>query len=397
MEEVVKRHILESFREKYHRAGKLAKGELLKEVQELLGCHRKHAIRAMKRRQPGRKAAGRKRGRKSQYEEPAFLKALARVRRVMEFRNAEVIKENLPEWLPFIESHYGAFSDEVRSKLLTISASTMKRYFKRARELGGQGISTTRPSSILRTEIPICTTSFWDATVPGKMAADTVAHCGNSTEGQYINSLDMVDPVTHWSAQRAVWGKGSIGVLEATKDIEKSLPFPMTGLHVDNGSEFLNYHYKREFLDPPARKGFSFTRSRANKKNDNCYAEQKNWSVVRRYLGYDRLDFSELVPMINDLYRNELSLYLNHFCRTFKLERKIAVKSRYRRIYGKPQTPYERVLASPHVTDDVKTVLTQQHQALDPVMLKIQIEQKLKKIFLAWRRLSAARQATNAA
>ena len=249
----------------------------------------------------------------------------------------------------------------------------------------------------MRTEIPICTTSFWDATVPGKMAADTVAHCGNSTEGQYINSLDMVDPVTHWSAQRAVWGKGSIGVLEATKDIEKSLPFPMTGLHVDNGSEFLNYHYKREFLDPPARKGFSFTRSRANKKNDNCYAEQKNWSVVRRYLGYDRLDFSELVPMINDLYRNELSLYLNHFCRTFKLERKIAVKSRYRRIYGKPQTPYERVLASPHVTDDVKTVLTQQHQALDPVMLKIQIEQKLKKIFLAWRRLSAARQATNAA
>jgi hypothetical protein len=98
MEEVVKRHILESFREKYHRAGKLAKGELLKEVQELLGCHRKHAIRAMRRRQPGRKAAGKKRGRKSQYEEPAFLKALARVRRVMEFRNAEVITENLPEY-----------------------------------------------------------------------------------------------------------------------------------------------------------------------------------------------------------------------------------------------------------------------------------------------------------
>ncbi len=121
---------------------------------------------------------------------------------------------------------------------------------------------------------------------------------GDTTEGQYINSLDMVDPVTHWSEQRAVWGKGSLGALEATKDIDKSLPFPMIGLHVDNGSEFLNHHYKREFLDLPKRKGFSFTRSRANKKNDKCYAKQKNWSVVRRYLGYDRLDFAELVPMI---------------------------------------------------------------------------------------------------
>lgn len=397
MEEVVKRHVLESFREKYHRAGKLAKGELLKEVQDLLGCHRKHAIRTMKRRPPGRKPSGKKRGRKSKYDDPAFLKALARVRRVMEFRNAEVIKENLPEWLPFIERHYGDFPEEVRTKLLAISAPTMKRYFKRARELGGQGLSTTRPGSILRTEIPICTVSFWDATIPGKMAADTVAHCGTSTEGQYINSLDMVDPVTHWCAQRAVWGKGSMGVLEATKSIENTLPFRMIGLHVDNGSEFLNHHYKREFLDLPTRKGFSFTRSRANRKNDNCHVEQKNWSVVRRYLGYDRLDSLELVPMINELYENELSLYLNHFCRTFKLEQKIAVKSRYRRIYGKPQTPYERVLACSHVSTDVKTALTELHQRLDPVMLKIQIEQKLKKIFNAWRRLSAARKATSAA
>jgi hypothetical protein len=229
------------------------------------------------------------------------------------------------------------------------------------------------------------------------MAADTVAHCGTSTEGQYINSLDMVDPVTHWCAQRAVWGKGSIGVLEATKSIENTLPFPMIGLHVDNGSEFLNHHYKREFLDLPTRKGFSFTRSRANQKNDNCHVEQKNWSVVRRYLGYDRLDFPELVPMINEVYQNELSLYLNHFCRTFKLEQKIAVKSRYRRVYGKPQTPYERVLACEHVSPEVKAALSELHQRLDPVMLKIQIEQKLKKIFLAWRRLSAARKAASAA
>jgi hypothetical protein len=146
MEEVVKRHILESFREKYHRVGKLAKGELLKEAQDLLGCHRKHAIRAMKRRPAGRKPSGKKRGGKSKYADPAFLKALARVWRVMEFRNAEVIKENLPEWLPFIERHYGDFPEEVRTKLLAISAPMMKRYFKRARELGGQGYQQHAPA-----------------------------------------------------------------------------------------------------------------------------------------------------------------------------------------------------------------------------------------------------------
>lgn len=396
MEESVKRYLLESLREKYHRVGrkKLEKSEILKEVQEMLGCHRKHAIRVMKRRPPGRKSSGEKRGRKSKYDSPEFLRALHKIRRVMEFRNAEVIKQSMSEWLPFIEIHYGSFGKDVKDKLLAISTATIKRYLRRAREQGGQGLSTTRPGSILRTEIPICTESFWDATVPGKMAADTVAHCGSSTEGQYINSLDMVDPVTHWCAQRAVWGKGASDVLSESKDIELSLPFKLIGLHVDNGSEFINYHYKREYLDLPKRKRFSFTRSRANRKNDNCHVEQKNWSVVRRYLGYDRLDFPELVPMINDLYRNELNLYLNHFCRTFKIEQKVAVKSRYRRIYGIPVTPYERVLASLHVPQESKDRLIEQHKQLDPVMLKITIEQKLKKIFQTWKRLVAAQKAT---
>lgn len=397
MEEPVKRYILESFREKYHRAGKKGKSAILKDVCSLLTCHRKHAIRVMKKRIPGRKPEPKKRGRKSKYDYPEFQRALHRVRRVMEFRNAEVMKMNMPEWLPFIEKHYGMFEIQVREKLLSISAATMKRYFRRMREQAGQGLSTTRPGSILRTEIPVHTASFWDETVPGKMATDTVAHCGNSTEGQYIVSLDMVDPVTHWTAQRATWGKGHSGVLDQTKEIEKSLPFPLIGLHVDNGSEFMNYAYVRYFTTEPQRTGFSFTRSRANQKNDNCYAEQKNWSVVRRYLGYDRLDFPELVPMINDLYQNELYLYLNHFCRTFKLCAKVAIKSRYKRIYGDPQTPYERVLESPHVSNESKQQLRLQHQMLDPVMLKIQIEQKLKKIFLTFRRLLAARKAATAA
>lgn len=398
MEERAKHYILESLREKYHRAGRKGKSAILEEVCLLLTCHRKHAIRVMRKRPPGRKPQLQKRGRKSKYDNPEFLRALHRVRKVMEFRNAEVMKANMAEWLPFIEEHYGKFNDQVREKLLAISVSTMKRYFKRAREQGGHGLSTTRPGSILRNEIPIRVESFWDESVPGKMAADTVAHCGNTTAGQYVFSLDLVDPVTHWTAQRATWGKGHGGVLDQTKSIERALPFPMTGLHVDNGTEFLNHAYVGHYTDEALRGRFCFTRSRAHHKNDNCHVEQKNWSVVRRYFGYDRLDFAELVPMMNDLYENELYLYLNHFCRTFKLEQKIAIMSRWKRIYGPvPQTPYERVLASPHVPQASKDRLIDERKRLNPVALKLEIERKLRKIFAVYKNLLRARRAASAA
>jgi len=397
MNERVKSYILESFREKYHRAGKRAKGDILEEVCELLGCHRKHAVRVMSKRASGRKSGCSKRGPKPKYDNPEFRQALHRVRKVMEFRNAEVIKENIPEWLPFIESHYGEFKPEIREKLLAVSISTMKRLLKRMREQAGKGLSTTRPGSILRTEIPIRVESFSNEAVPGFMALDTVAHCGSSTEGQYVFSLDSVCPVTHWTAQRALWGKGAAGTLAQTQDIESSLPFPLMGLHVDNGTEFINHHYKRAYLDIKSRNNFYFTRSRAYHKNDNAHVEQKNWSVVRRYFGYDRLHVQELVPMMNELYKNELNLYLNHFCRTFKLEQKIAIKSRYKRIYGTPKTPYQRVLESEHVSDETKKRLIKEHKKLDPVKLRLKIEQKLKNIFATYKRTLKARASSSAA
>jgi hypothetical protein len=388
-----------SLRQKYHRSGgsRKKKQEILSEVQELLDCHRKHAVRLMKKREPGWKYGGRKRGRKSKYGEPEFLKALHLVRRTMEFRNAEVMRENMAEWLPFIEKHRGEFSLEIRHKLLTISAATMKRYFRRMREQAGKGLSTTRPGSMLRTEVPVCIEAFWESGRPGKMATDTVAHCGVSTQGEYVVSLDAVCPVTHWTAQEACWGKGQSGILQASQQIEKRLPFPLIGWHIDNGTEFMNHAFLRHYTQEPRRNGFSLTRSRAYHKNDNCHVEQKNWSVVRRYFGYDRLAFQELVPLINDLYRNELNLYLNHFCRTFKLEQKIAIKSRYRRIYGKPLSPYQRVLNSEHVSDDVKNQLIAQHKSLDPVLLKMQIEQKLRNIFSLFRKLSMTRSSASSA
>lgn len=397
MEKRVKEQLFESFKRRYHRAQYGEKKELLDEVCELFGWHRKHATRRLNEPLGKKERSVKQVGRKSKYGDPEFLKALHRVRKEMEFRNAKVIKANMKEWLPFIEELHGEFSVSVRERLLTISAATMDRYFKRARDAAGKGLSTTRPGKALRNEIEIAIGSQWRETEPGKMAADTVAHCGNTTLGQYVFSLDMVDYATHWTAQRAVWGKGAHGVLEATKSIENSLPFPLIALHVDNGTEFINYHYIRHYSEEPTRDRFKFSRSRAYRKNDNAHVEQKNWSVVRRYLGYDRLHFAELVPLINDLYQNEMNLYLNHFCPTFKIKDKILIKSRYKRLYDDPITPYQRVINSEFISQRKKDELTTLHNSLNPVTLRRNIERKLKNIYALLRKLNKSRSNKNVA
>lgn len=397
MERLVKEQLFESFKRRYHRAKYKQKRDILDEVCELFEWHRKHAIRRLNEKSVVIKSSIRKKGRKSRYGDPDFLKALHRVRKTMEFRNSKVMKANMEEWLPFIEEQYGEFKDSVRERLLTISPSTMDRYFKKARDAAGKGLSTTRPGSTLRNEIQIAIGSQWREKEPGKMAADTVAHCGTTTLGQYAHSLDLVDYATHWTAQRATWGKGAHGVLEATKSIERSLPFPLIALHVDNGSEFINYHYIRHYSEEPLRERFQFSRSRAYRKNDNAHVEQKNWSVVRRYFGYDRLAFAELVPLMNALYENELNLYLNHFCPTFKIKEKILIKSRYRRIYDDPITPYQRVVESEFIPQETKDTLIKIHNTLNPVKLRLNIERKLKNIFALYRKMLKSRSTHSAA
>jgi len=209
--------------------------------------------------------------------------------------------------------------------------------------------------------------------------ADTVAHCGNSLAGEFVWSLTFTDILTTWTENRAIWGKGSIGVLEQIRDIEGSIPFELKGFHCDNGTEFLNNLLLRYFTDRP--QVVSFTRSRAYKKNDNAHAEQKNWSHVRQLLGYDRLDQHELVPLINDLYSNEWSLYQNHFCPTLKLVEKTRVNSRYVKKYDKPKTPYQRIMDSEHIDERTKKKLKSVHLSLDPFKLKAEIETKIRRIF----------------
>ncbi len=231
----------------------------------------------------------------------------------------------------------------------------------------------------MKTHIPI-KTDHWDVTQPGFLEADTVAHGGDSTSGDFVWSITLTDILTGWTEIRATWNKGAEGVLEQIKNIEKMLPFSLKGFDCDNGSEFLNWHLLCYFSEN-RKSAVQFTRSRPYKKNDNAHVEQKNWTHVRHLFGYGRFDDSRLVDMMNDLYQNEWSLYQNHFMPTQKLLEKIKVNSKYKRKYSKAKTAYERLLESSDVNEEIKINKALLHQTLNPFELKKSIEHKLKKIF----------------
>ena len=180
----------------------------------------------------------------------------------------------------------------------------------------------------------------------------------------------MTDICTQWTECRAVWHKASPGIVAQVKDIEANMPFRLLGFDCDNGSEFLNNNLKAYFSEKKkVHVDFTWTRSRPYKKNDNAHVEQKNWTHPRQLFGRDRLDFPQLIPLMNDLYANEFSLLRNHFFPNFKLHEKVLIRSRYRRKYQQPITPYQRVLESTFVSDQKKQELRDLHTTLDPILL----------------------------
>jgi hypothetical protein len=368
---------LKAIRSRYCRAGKKAKVTILDEFCAVCGYHRKYAIRLLNQRGKPRKK--RRAGRKPLYASPELLMALKRIWFASDQMCSKKLKAAIPLWLPFYETVYKALTPETHDKLLTISAATIDRVLKPVRVAHGRkGLSGTKPGTLLKNQIPIRTHS-WDISQPGFMEADTVAHCGNSLAGDFVWSLTMTDILTTWTENRATWSKGAQGVLAQIQDIEAKLPFALLGFDCDNGSEFLNYHLLRYFTDHPSVT--SFTRSRPYKKNDNAHVEQKNWSHVRQLFGYDRFEDQSQVDLMNDLYAKEWSLYQNHFSPSMKLLEKKRINSKYYKKYDPPRTPYDRVLALDHITNEAKERLETVHQSLNPFILKRSIEKKLRVIF----------------
>ncbi len=366
----------EAIRERYRIASKKAKALILDEFCQVCGYNRKYAIRLLGQQKRGPK---KRPGRKPIYRSTELIKALKRIWLATDQMCSKKLVAAIPLWLPFYTETYEKLSDQVTTKLLSVSAATIDRLLAPIRvRTRPKGRCVTKPGSLLRNQIPIRTHNR-DITKPGFVEADTVAHCGNSIAGDFIWSLTLTDIHSGWTECRATWNNGARGVISQITDIETKLAFPLRGFDCDNGSEFLNHHLLRYFTDHKQK--IKFTRSRPYKKNDNAHVEQKNWSHVRQLLGYDRLENQELVQPINNLYSNQWSLYQNHFCPTMKLLEKKRINSKYRKKYEPPKTPYQRLIESTHITPEEKDKLRHCHQNLNPFILKKRIEQKLKEIF----------------
>jgi hypothetical protein len=363
-----KKEYIEAIFLRYKKASYQERTIILDEFCATCGYHRKHAIRLLRRFRRFIKPKLRKRGRSPVYHRDLILKPLKQIWLAANLPCSKRLKVILPLWLPGYVQSFGNLPSEVSQALLNISAATIARL---------RGRTTTKPGTLIRKHIPI-KTNQWDESRPGFLEADTVAHCGQSLSGMFAYTIDCVDIATGWSEQRAVWGKGETDVLEQIKQIEKSLPFSLLGFDSDNGSEFLNYHLLRHFAQ--RQRPVQFTRSRAYHKDDNAHVEQKNWTHVRQWLGYQRLDDPKVVPLLNDLYRQEWRLFHNFFCPSVKLLSKERIGSKTIKHHDRPKTPYQRILESPHIPLNIKQSLSKQLAKLNPFVLREAMEKRLKKI-----------------
>ncbi len=375
MNQTTRKQVLEKLQRRYGTAGAEHRRKLLDQAQELLGYHRKSAIRAMRPR-PQPRGPVTLTGRPVQFQPGLLLPWLRPIWQATDYACGQRLVAMLPEWIPAYEQHERRLPGEVREKLLLASGRTLDRLLAPLRGQG-PGRSLTRPGTLLRQQIPIRGT-LWEDDKPGWLETDTVALCGGSVAEEFVWMVDAVDYATTWVELRAMWGRGQAGTLAALQDMEASLPFALLGLDSDNGGEFINHHVL-QWLQKRPRPVF-MTRSRPYKKDDNAHVEQKNWTHVRQCFGYERYDNPDLVARINVLVKGPYGQLQNYFHASLKLKRKQHIAGKLRRLYGQARTPLARVLASAEVTAATKQRLRQHKAGLNPFALKQTVERSLKAI-----------------
>jgi len=384
-----RREYLQVIYARYRRADLQDKQVILNEFCRNTGYHRKYAIRLLNGPRPDtRRKAPRRRPHSPSYSS-GVIAVLGAVWEAAGYPCAVRLKALLPLWLPWVRKRFRP-SRATESGVLRISARQMDRRLQERKKRVSHrlyGRTQTKPGTLLKHLIPL-RTDHWRVEMPGFAEVDLVSHSGNSASGEFAYSLNLTDVYTGWTETRAILGKSRQVVLDALEEIQAALPFPLLGINSDNGSEFINWHVGIWC----ARQEVQFTHSRPYKKDDNAYIEQKNWTHVRKLMGWDRYDTPEAVEAINALYRNELRLWLNLFQPSAKLMKKVRVGSRLRRRYDLPRTPLDRLVAE--AADEVAartrcTALEKLRQGLDPFELGRQIDRKLHAIYaLAHTRLS---------
>jgi len=378
-----KKAVTKELRDRYQRASKKEKGIMLNEFIRLTGYNRCYACQILKKKERVLgylNIAGKRikyvtdnkkiKRKKKKFYDKEVLTALKKIWKICDYICSKRLAPFLSEIIPALE-RWGEIklNLKVREKLFKISAATIDRLLSDTRKRYRiKGRSTTRPGTLLKKSIPIRTFADWDEAKPGFFEVDLVSHDGGTTKGDFNQSLNFTDIATGWEEMVAVKNKAQVWVFEGIQEIKERLPFSILGIDSDNGAEFINAHLIRYCEEHK----ITFTRSRPYRKNDSCFVEQKNWSVIRRAIGYGRYDTDKEVSILNELY-GYLRLYVNFFQPVRKLIKKERIGSKVIKRYDEAKTPYRRVLASPDIKEEIKMKLKIQYAMLNPAELKRKI------------------------
>jgi hypothetical protein len=369
--------LTDTVRKRYRASSKKRKSEILTELVETTGYNRSYARLVL----GSRKKVGRKKKyapRKRTYDATVFY-ALRKLWIATDCICSQRLQPFIPELLQVLDKNKEiTCSNGVKKKVCHMSSATIDRMLqatKKSYELKGR--STTKPGTLLRQTVAVRTFDDWSDTRPGFFEVDTVAFCGDSVRGEYVCGLDVTDVATGWVGLDAVMGKGQQHIHDAIDAFRHRLAFPLLGLDPDNGSEFINWILKRYC----ETNRIVFTRIRPYKKNDNCYVEQKNYTTLRRFIGYGRYETEEQLVLIRQILV-VAEPYVNFFQPCKKLKEKQRIGSRVKKTYYTAQTPYQRLLASGILNEEQKQKLQAYYETLNPMALlrKIRtVQRKLQK------------------
>lgn len=370
-----KRELWETIQPRYLKANKTGKQKILDEFIAATGFHRKYAIRILRHGYP--RGHYKKKGKTPIYR-GEVIQALEQVWEIYGRICSKRLHPFLGEGIRILERCQEInLTPEIKQLLLSISCSTIDRCLKPVRfKNKAHGLSTTKPGTLLKKMITVRTFADWNEDQPGFMEIDLVAHCGETGEGQFLNTLTCTDICTGWTEPIALRRRSSQAVRDALHNMRPELPFPLKGIDSDNGSEFINellYNYCLV-------EQITFTRSRPYKKNDQSYVEQKNWSVVRHTIGYDRFETDEEFDLLSSIY-SYLRLYINFFQPVLKLISKGRVGDKFIKTYDQAKTPYQRIMARHDIPLETKARLTDLYVKLNPVVLRNSIDLKVAKLW----------------
>lgn len=354
---------LSAIRHRYERATRTSKSKMLDEAVMVTGYHRKAIIRLL--RPTDALKPSQRRGRGKVYGAD-LVDPLRKLWDATGRVCAQRLHPFLPELVPILQRHGELhLAADLQAALLSMSPSTIERLLRPIRHRNGQRpMSTTKPGTLLRQAIPIRTFADWDDRQPGFLEVDLVAHCADTVEGFYLTTLTAVDIATGWVERQGVFGKNQERVGAALHEIGQRLPFPWLGLDSDNGSEFINH----DLLAYCQKHEITFTRSRPYKKNDSAHVEEKNWTAVRRVVGYDRYSTRPALDALNQLY-GLLRLHTNFFQPVMQLQRKTRNGAKVHKVYDVPKTPYRRLLEAGVASESQQAKLASAYAGLNPVWL----------------------------